>query len=176
MLTYASGRYPVPGADGETYDAQYEPVLQTKVYPGGKNKKAHFGLFSEKMPEMVVSGPTTKIIQENYPEIMDAILTVEKHGRLKYSMPVFADGSYPYAGGAESAAYRQEENGVFVPVENNRMSDALEMMERTIAALNDTLVSGKIKTRIDMYGKGGVKESMDKADTVYRRNNIKSGK
>ena len=72
MLTYAKGNYPVLGDDGKVYDAKYEGAgMKTGIYGGG----AHFGIFSEKQPEMIVDGKT---IYENedlvqYPGIWAAI-------------------------------------------------------------------------------------------------------
>ena len=167
MLTYAEGRYPVRGNDGQTYDAEYEPVLETGIYDGGGGK-AHFGIFSEKMPEMVVSGPTTRIIQQDYPQLLDAIMTIDRHGRIKNAMPTFADGnmerfSYPAeSGSAESPAFGQDE-----------LMQAIRQMNETNMALSRQLSMG-IRASINMYGKGGAKESMDKADKFYRKNKIKN--
>jgi hypothetical protein len=92
MLTYAEGNYPVLGNDGKVYDAKYEGAgMKTGVYGGG----AHFGIFSEKQPEMIVDGKTTQKIILNYPYIYDAITTIAKNGRLKNAMPTFATGDYP---------------------------------------------------------------------------------
>ena len=92
MLTYAEGNYPVLGNDGKVYDAKYEGAgLKTGVYGGG----AHFGIFSEKQPEMIVDGKTTQKLILNYPYIYDAITTIAKNGRLKNAMPTFAAGDYP---------------------------------------------------------------------------------
>lgn len=92
MLTYAEGNYPVLGNDGKVYDAKYEGAgMKTGVYGGG----AHFGIFSEKQPEMIVDGKTTQKIILNYPYIYDAITTIAKNGRLKNAIPTFATGDYP---------------------------------------------------------------------------------
>ena len=92
MLTYAEGNYPVLGNDGKVYDAKYEGAgMKTGVYGGG----AHFGIFSEKQPEMIVDGKTTQKLILNYPYIYDAITTIAKNGRLVNAMPTFATGDYP---------------------------------------------------------------------------------
>ena len=92
MLTYAEGDYPVLGNDGQIYNARYQKELKTGVYGGG----AHFGIFSEKKPEMIVDGDTTQKLILNYPHIYDSILTIARHGQLKSAaMPTFASGSYP---------------------------------------------------------------------------------
>ena len=92
MLTYAEGNYPVLGNDGKVYDAKYEGAgMKTGIYGGG----AHFGIFSEKQPEMIVDGKTTQKLILNYPYIYDAITTIAKNGRLVNAMPTFANGDYP---------------------------------------------------------------------------------
>jgi hypothetical protein len=169
MLTYAEGRYTVDGNDGHTYSAQYEPVLQTGIYDGGKGK-AHMALFSEVMPEMVISGPTTRNIQQNYPELMDAIMTIERHGSLRRALPAFADGNVssfavPSSGGAsgtndEDAAAQQAQ--FFAAM--SRMSDVNE------ALLNR--LSQPITAELNMYGKNGAKEKMDRANKFYTKNKL----
>ena len=101
MLTYAEGNYPVLGNDGNVYDAKYEGAnLKTGIYGGG----AHFGIFSEKQPEMIVDGKTTRKLILNYPYIYDAITTIAKNGRLVNAMPTFAAGDYPAGMGKISRA------------------------------------------------------------------------
>ena len=78
MLTYAEGDYPVLGNDGQIYNARYQKELKTGVYGGG----AHFGIFSEKKPEMIVDGDTTQKLILNYPHIYDSILTIARHGHI----------------------------------------------------------------------------------------------
>ena len=131
MLTYADGNYPVLGNDGKVYDAKYEGSnIKTGIYGGG----AHFGIFSEKQPEMIVDGKTTQKIILNYPYIYDAITTIARNGRLKSAMPTYATGDYP-AGmnrltqqGAMAASVKDEES-----IAREERSNAL--MERTSATL-----------------------------------------
>lgn len=163
MLTYANGRYPVQGDDGQMYQARFEPALQTRIYDGG-NGKAHMALFSEKMPEMVVSGPTTKIIQQNYPELLDAIFSIERHGRLRRSVPAYADGNVgsfvmPGSSSMDPSVYME------------RMNAMLEQTGIAIDRLNTELSKG-IKAKINMYGKDGLKENMNTADRFYTKNKI----
>lgn len=169
MLTYAEGRYNVQGNDGQMYDAQYEPTLQTKIYNGGRGK-AHFGIFSEKMPEMVVSGPATKIIQQDYPALMDAIITIDKYGRLPNPMPTYARGNVSAFGTTDMA---QDENGDYIenPMQA-QMMQTLQGVQESIVALNRQLKKG-VNSVINMYGKGGLKEKMNEADKFYAKNRIK---
>lgn len=171
MLTYASGRYPVQGDDGVTYDAQYEPQLQTRVYPGGHGK-AHMALFSEVMPEMVISGRTTKIIQEDFPGLMSAILSIDKYGTLPQPrrMRRYADGNADEF----EADWVQYPDGQ--PVESPVMAELRQSnteLRQAVAQLTSVLAGG-IQANINMYGTGGIKESMDKADKFYSRNRIRT--
>lgn len=127
MLTYATGDYPVLGNDGQTYNATYQKELKTGVYSGG----AHFGIFSEKKPEMIVDGDTTRKLIVDYPHIYDAITTIAQHGRLKNAMPTFAAGDYP--GGISSLT------GIEANAENEEasMSDYIQQMQDTLAQSNE---------------------------------------
>lgn len=170
MLTYASGRYPVEGDDGVTYDAQYEPRLQTKIYQGGKGK-AHMALFSEVMPEMVISGPTTKIIQEDFPALMNAILTIDKYGTLPQPrrMRRYETGNLDEF----DVDMQQGTDGTYTE------SPAIAELRQSNAELRDTvarlatILENGIHANINMYGTGGIKESMDKANKFYTKNRIK---
>lgn len=171
MLTYASGRYPTMGDDGVTYDAQYEPRLQTQIYQGGKGK-AHMALFSEVMPEMVISGPTTKIIQEDFPGLMNAIMMIDKYGTLPQPRRVrrYADGNMDEF----DVDMAQGADGVFAEspaIAELRQSNA--ELRQAVAVLSEKL-SNPIPVYINMYGTGGIKESMDKANKFYTKNRIKS--
>lgn len=170
MLTYASGRYPTLGDDGRTYNAQYEPTLRTGVYNGG-NGKAHMALFSEVMPEMVVSGRTTKIIQEDFPGLMNAIMMIDKYGTLPQPRRVRR-----YAGGNVDefdVEMVQREDGTYTEspaIIELRQSN--QELREAVAQLTSVLAGG-IQANINMYGAGGIKESMDKANKFYQKNRIK---
>lgn len=170
MLTYASGRYPTLGDDGRIYNAQYEPTLRTGVYDGG-NGKAHMALFSEVMPEMVVSGRTTKIIQEDFPGLMNAIMMIDKYGTLPQPRRVRR-----YAGGNMDefdVEMVQNEDGTYT--ENPAITELRQSnqeLREAVAQLTSVLAGG-IQANINMYGAGGIKESMDKANKFYQKNRIK---
>ena len=170
MLTYASGRYPVEGDDGRMYSAQYEPVLRTGIYDGGKGK-AHMALFSEVMPEMVVSGRATRIIQEDYPGLMNAILMIDKYGTLPQQRRVRR-----YAGGNVDdfdVEMVQNEDGTYSesPAISELRQSNQELRE-AVAVLTKKL-SNPIPVFVNMYGPGGIYESMDKANKFYQKNRIK---
>jgi TP901 family phage tail tape measure protein len=87
VAEFANGRYPVQGESGNMYNANYASRPQTGIYTGPQ-----LGIFNEVpgQPEMVIDGLTTKKINVNHPEIMQAIYNV-RDGRI----PQFADGKYP---------------------------------------------------------------------------------
>lgn len=77
---FAKGRYPVIGADdNRIYQATLLPSIKTGIY-----SRPTLGLFSEREPEMVIDGPTTRNIRANFPEILSAIQAVR--------VPQFATG------------------------------------------------------------------------------------
>lgn len=83
----AKGKYPVEADDGRTYNATWTGKPHTGMYDGPQ-----LGIFNEVpgQPEMVVDGITTKNLQVNYPEIVEAIYNV-RDGKT----PKFAEGKYP---------------------------------------------------------------------------------
>ena len=144
MLTYAEGNYPVLGNDGKVYDAKYEGAgMKTGVYGGG----AHFGIFSEKQPEMIVDGKTTQKIILNYPYIYDAITTIAKNGRLKNAMPTFATGDYP-AGMKQLAQIAEVDASTG---SNEEMVQMRATMDRTNATIDrlSRLLEGGISAHLD---------------------------
>ena len=144
MLTYAEGNYPVLGNDGKVYDAKYEGAgMKTGVYGGG----AHFGIFSEKQPEMIVDGKTTQKIILNYPYIYDAITTIAKNGRLKNAMPTFATGDYP-AGMKQLAPIAEVDASTGSNEQMERMSAALEQNSVAFNQLTK-LLQGGITAHLD---------------------------
>jgi hypothetical protein len=157
----------VDGNDGHTYAAQYEPTLQTGVYDGG-NGKAHMALFSEVMPEMVISGPTTRNIQQNYPELMDAIMTIEKHGSLRRAIPTYAEGTVANFSPVLGRSYESDEDAA------QSQAQFFANMQRMSAASEALLerLSQPITAELNMYGKNGAKEKLIKADKFYSKNKL----
>ena len=161
MLTYAEGNYPVLGNDGKVYDAKYEGAgMKTGIYGGG----AHFGIFSEKQPEMIVDGKTTQKLILNYPHIYDAITTIAKHGRLVNAMPTFAAGDYP-AGLArltgtdasavamvdEEAIAREERTNALLEQNTAAFNRFIRMMESGITAHVDGLENYKQQKKNERF-------------------------
>lgn len=162
MLTYAKGDYPVLGNDGKIYNASYEKELKTGVYGGG----AHFGIFSEKKPEMIVDGDTTKKIMLDYPHIYESILTIARHGQLKSAaLPTYASGSYP--GNTSPSALPGMVVAQGEPV-NAEMMVMLSGVASALNALTDRL-NRPINATMDPYA---ANKQIQKADRFMRKNGL----
>lgn len=145
---YARGKYPVIGEnDGHTYQADYTgDNLKTGIY-----QKPTLGLFSEKEPEMVVDGTTTRKLVFDYPQIYQSIMAISQ-GRT----PQFSNGNYPVTPDKKSDEYIV--SAASDPDFKQLLKENLEMMK----ALKEK------KIEIPWYGKGGIDEKMKKA-TKYER-------
>lgn len=165
MLTYAEGDYPVLGNDGQIYNARYQKELKTGVYGGG----AHFGIFSEKKPEMIVDGDTTQKLILNYPHIYDSILTIARHGQLKSAaMPTFASGSYP----SMPAQITQVASGnPDMSMQNEQMTQMLGSVAEALSTLNERL-SKPIRAAVDPYGSKGAVNQLNKASNFMTKRGL----
>lgn len=165
MLTYAEGDYPVLGNDGQIYNARYQKELKTGVYSGG----AHFGIFSEKKPEMIVDGDTTQKLILNYPHIYESILTIARHGQLKSAaMPTFASGNYP----SMPAQITQVASGATdMTMQNEQMTQMLGSVAEALSTLNERL-SKPISAAIDPYGSKGAVNQLNKASNFMTKRGL----
>lgn len=165
MLTYAEGDYPVLGNDGQIYNARYQKELKTGVYSGG----AHFGIFSEKKPEMIVDGDTTQKLILNYPHIYDSILTIARHGQLKSAaMPTFASGNYP----SMPAQITQVASGATdMTMQNEQMTQMLGSVAEALSTLNERL-SKPIRAAVDPYGSKGAVNQLNKASNFMTKRGL----
>lgn len=165
MLTYAEGDYPVLGNDGQIYNARYQKELKTGVYGGG----AHFGIFSEKKPEMIVDGDTTQKLILNYPHIYDSILTIARHGQLKSAaMPTFASGNYP----SMPAQITQVASGAAdMTMQNEQMTQMLGSVAEALSTLNERL-SKPISATVDPYGSKGAVNQLNKASNFMTKRGL----
>lgn len=165
MLTYAEGDYPVLGNDGQIYNARYQKELKTGVYGGG----AHFGIFSEKKPEMIVDGDTTQKLILNYPHIYDSILTIARHGQLKSAaMPTFAAGSYPSVP-AQISQSGSASSGT--GMQNDQMTEMLSGVAQALNTLNERL-SKPISATVDPYGTKGAVNQLNKASNFMTKRGL----
>lgn len=165
MLTYAEGDYPVLGNDGQIYNARYQKELKTGVYSGG----AHFGIFSEKKPEMIVDGDTTQKLILNYPHIYDSILTIARHGKLKSAaMTTFASGNYPFM----PAQITQVASGATdMTMQNEQMTQMLGSVAEALSTLNERL-SKPIRAAVDPYGSKGAVNQLNKASNFMTKRGL----
>ena len=165
MLTYAEGDYPVLGNDGQIYNARYQKELKTGVYGGG----AHFGIFSEKKPEMIVDGDTTQKLILNYPHIYESILTIARHGQLKSAaIPTFANGSYP----SMPAQITQVASGATdMTMQNEQMTQMLGSVAEALSTLNERL-SKPIRAAVDPYGSKGAVNQLNKASNFMTKRGL----
>lgn len=161
MLTYAEGNYPVLGNDGNVYNAKYEGRgMKTGVYGGG----AHFGIFSEKQPEAIIDGKTTKRLMLNYPEIWQSIVTLSRVGRIERGMRTFATGNI-----------NELNTGVGEQTDNAMQSVQWAQMQATLVALQQTQVmliqrlNNPVPPNINMYGDGGMYKKMEKAQNFAKK-------
>lgn len=162
MLTYAKGDYPVLGNDGQIYNARYQKELKTGVYGGG----AHFGIFSEKKPEMIVDGDTTQKLILNYPHIYDSILTIARHGQLKQAaMPTFATGSYPSPASVSGMSGQTDMPDM---MSNAQMQQTLLQLSAAVSSLTDRL-NKPISATMDPYQ---ANKTLKKADRFMNRNGL----
>lgn len=164
MLTYKDGDYPVLGNDGQIYNASYQRELKTGVYGGG----AHFGIFSEKKPEMIVDGDTTQRIMLNYPQVYESILTIAKHGRMKSSMQTYASGNYPAIPASAGVAGT---NTGEMDSSSAEMKELMTGLTETLAALNARLQQ-PINAVVDPYGSKGAVNALGKANQFMARRNL----
>lgn len=141
---YAKGKYPVVGSDdGKRYDADYVGNnIQTGVY-----EKPTLGLFSEKEPEMVIDGNTTRKLIFNYPQIYRSIIDVSRGG-----VPQYATGRYPSN----------------IPDYNTTSTDMVSQYDPEVKQLlrENIRMMGILANKpveIPWYGRGGIKEKMDKS-------------
>ena len=151
---YATGKYPVVGADdGRTYDAEYVGNnIQTGVY-----EKPTLGLFSEKEPEMVVDGNTTRKLIFDYPQVYRSIIDVSR-GRI----PQFANGRYPMENSTISSDMFV--GGKSDPEMKQLLTKNMQMMDRLM----------NMEFSIPMYGNNGLVKKIKKAQDYEQ--NIKTGK
>lgn len=145
---YEKGKYPVVGADdGRMYDADYiGRDIKTGIY-----SKPTLGLFSEKDPELVVDGNTTRKLIFNYPQVYKSIIDVSRGG-----IPQYANGKYPPLNSSSSNVSQANTSD---PEMKALLRENIKMMG--ILADKDLTLS--------WYGKGGMKEKIEKSNRYEQR-------
>ena len=148
---YATGRYPVMGdKDGVTYNADYIGHPRTGVYD-----KPSLGLFSEKEPELVVDGATTRRLIFNYPELYNSILRIAA-GRA----PQYEDGRYV------APSQMPTTDGKVITQVDSQAAELKVLLKEAIKAAKD--LQG-MEVRVSMYGRGGLYKSLEQADQYFEK-------
>ena len=147
MFTYAEGRYPVLGDDGNTYNARYENRVRTGLYSG-----PHFAIFGEKGREMVIDGQTTDKMLTIRPDLYQEILSL-RDGTIRQRARAYADGLYPVFSGSPAAT-------VSAPVPD-AFASVLSNLALTTAALQRTLEAGIGATIVEDFSQDGPVSRME---------------
>lgn len=160
----SGARYTVTGNDGVDYSAAFENELQTKLYRGG----AHFGIFSEKRPEIVIGGADTAKILSEYPFLYDGILAVHRgqdprlamnfgyinrqiellsqgrFGRGSLKMSAFDEGTLPDMVGGSTALNGGMDEGAALGGSSVQMMQTLGLMNELLQDLVENGVSASM--------------------------------
>lgn len=151
---YAKGKYPVVGSDdGKLYQAEYAgDNLKTGVY-----ENPTVGLFSEKEPEMVVDGATTRKLIFDYPQIYRSIISISRG-----QVPRYANGKYP----TENSTVSSEVSvgGGSDPEIKQLLAKNMQMMDKLM----------QMKFQLPMYGDNGLIKAIRKAQNYEQ--NTKTGR
>lgn len=140
---YASGRYPVIGADdGRVYNPRIVSNPRTGIIRGP-------ALISERGDEMYIDGPTTRNLVFNYPDIAQGI----KNLSLGIS-PQFASGRYPTTGQSSSTEPQIIQDPLLI--------ETLKEVKNLLTDLSENGVS----TILSMYH---LKEMQDKFNDLENR-------
>ena len=179
MLTYDSGNvqafrgindgksYPVVGSDGKVYAATDGGELSTGLVkdPITTWVNGQPALVAEKGPEMVIGRETTAAMMMSRPDLLREIVAFDKH-RSGTTMRPYA--TFDQGNVAEIATVPRS----FAAGQSPSSSD-LAALSSVLASLSDVLTSLQqkgIPASINMYGTGGLKDSMDKANAFLSRN------
>ena len=197
MLTYGKGRYPVyadgvfaddsngrtqgqlvavPGNDGRTYMAKYQPNLQTGVVNG-----PHLGIVGEKGAEVIIDHGTYEGLKRYDPETLRRIYAMKQYGmrsidfsrtsRMGNEVLMNRGGVRAYADGNIN-----EKLGDMGMNENGGNDGTVTQMQQTLAEL--TMVLGAIKATgipatMSYLGANGAQKQMEKGDKFLQRVGLK---
>lgn len=179
MLTYDSGNvqafrgindgksYPVVGSDGKVYAATDGGELSTGLVkdPITTWVNGQPALVAEKGPEMVIGRETTAAMMMSRPDLLREIVAFDKHrsGTTMRPYATFDQGNVAdFATVPRSLAAGQSPS-----------SPDLAALSSVLTSLSDVLATIQqkgIPASINMYGTGGLKDSMDKANAFISRN------
>ena len=182
MLTYDSGNvqafrgindgksYPVVGSDGKVYAATDGGELSTGLVkdPITTWVNGQPALVAEKGPEMVIGRETTAAMMMSRPDLLREIVAFDKHrsGTTMRPYATFDQGNLSTLSGTATVPRS------FAAGQSPSSSD-LAALSSVLTTLSDVLTSLQqkgIPASINMYGTGGLKDSMDKANAFLSRN------
>lgn len=181
MLTYDSGNvqafrgvfdgksYPVVGNDGKVYAATDAGELSTGLVkdPITTMVNGQPALVAEKGPEMVIGRETTAAMMMSRPDLIREIITFDKN-RSGASMRTYAtfDQGNLAAISAAAQSGMSGSSGSYSISEIASLNDVLSSLSSVLAAIQQN----GIPASINMYGNGGLQESITKANAFMSRN------
>lgn len=181
MLTYDSGNvqafrgvfdgksYPVVGNDGKVYAATDAGKLSTGLVkdPITTMVNGQPALVAEKGPEMVIGRETTAAMMMSRPDLIREIITFDKN-RSGASMRTYAtfDQGNIAAISAAAQSGMSGSSGSSSISEIASLNDVLTSLSSVLAAIQQN----GIPASINMYGNGGLQESITKANAFMSRN------
>lgn len=181
MLTYDSGNvqafrgvfdgksYPVVGNDGKVYAATDAGELSTGLVkdPITTMVNGQPALVAEKGPEMVIGRETTAAMMMSRPDLIREIITFDKN-RSGASMRTYAtfDQGNLAAISAAAQSGMSGSSGSSSISEIASLNDVLSSLSSVLASIQQN----GIPASINMYGNGGLQESITKANAFMSRN------
>lgn len=193
MLTYGKGRYPVyadgvyandgsgrtqgqlvavPGNDGRTYMAKYQPNLKTGVV-----SSPHLGIVGEKGAEVIIDHQTYEDLRRYDPDTLRRIYAMKAYGmrsidfdrtaRMGNEVLMNRGGVRAYADGNIN-----EKLGDMGMNENGGNDGTVTQMQQTLSELTLVLAAMKaegIQAHMSYFGKNGAYETSKKGDRFMRK-------
>ena len=181
MLTYDSGNvqafrgvfdgksYPVVGNDGKVYAATDAGELSTGLVkdPITTMVNGQPALVAEKGPEMVIGRETTAAMMMSRPDLIREIITFDKNrsGASMRTYATFDQGNIAQIAAAVATVPGSSAAG---PAASDlaSLNDVLTSLSSVLAAIQQN----GIPASINMYGNGGLQESITKANAFMSRN------
>ena len=180
MLTYDSGNvqafrgvfdgksYPVVGNDGKVYAATDAGELSTGLVkdPITTMVNGQPALVAEKGPEMVIGRETTAAMMMSRPDLIREIITFDKNrsGASMRPYATFDQGNLAQIAAAVATVPGSSAAGQSSDLAS--LNDVLTSLSSVLAAIQQN----GIPASINMYGKGGLQESITKANAFMSRN------
>lgn len=181
MLTYDSGNvqafrgvfdgksYPVVGNDGKVYAATDAGELSTGLVkdPITTMVNGQPAIVAEKGPEMVIGRETTAAMMMSRPDLIREIITFDKN-RSGASMRPYATFDQGNIAAIAAAAATVPGSSAAGPTTSDlaSLNDVLTSLSSVLASIQQN----GIPASINMYGNGGLQESITKANAFISRN------